>query len=148
MRRPSGRAWPSCPQATRGSSAGRTDRRRRGPTSAQPPSTAGLALTPRNAATRTYGHRELRPDRHDHRPFRWARVPPTLGLIRQWAKGAYVAPSSETIYCAELVATTYQQMGLLAGTRPARRYDPGRFWSGDRIALVAPYALAAEIAVR
>jgi hypothetical protein len=26
--------------------------------------------------------------------------------------------------------------------------DPGRFWSGDRIELVAPFALAGEVAVR
>jgi hypothetical protein len=28
------------------------------------------------------------------------------------------------------------------------RYDPGRFWSGDRIELIAPFALGGEIAVR
>jgi hypothetical protein len=55
--------------------------------------------------------------------------------------------SLETIFCAELVATTYQYMGLLADTRTASSYDPGRFWSGDRIALAPPYALGAEIAV-
>jgi hypothetical protein len=52
------------------------------------------------------------------------------------------------VFCAELVATTYEHMGLLASTRPATWYDPGRFWSGDRIALVEPFALGAEIAVR
>jgi hypothetical protein len=83
-------------------------------------------------------------DRFDGRPF-----PTTLGLLRRWLPGRVRRSSSlETVFCAELVATTYQQMGLLAGTRPASRYDPGRFWSGDRIALVAPYGLAAEVAVR
>jgi hypothetical protein len=83
-------------------------------------------------------------DRFDGRPF-----PTTLGLLRRWLPGRVRRSSSlDTVFCAELVATTYQHMGLLAGTRPASRYDPGRFWSGDRIALVAPYALAAEIAVR
>ncbi len=83
-------------------------------------------------------------DHFDGRPF-----PTTLGLLRRWLPGRVRRSSSlETVFCAELVATTYQHMGLLAGTRPASRYDPGRFWSGDRIALVAPYALAAEIAVR
>jgi hypothetical protein len=38
-------------------------------------------------------------------------------------------------------------MGLLPRRRPASWYDPGRFWSGDRIALVPPFALAPEIAV-
>jgi hypothetical protein len=57
-------------------------------------------------------------------------------------------PSSlETIYCAELVATTYQAMGLLPEGRPASWYDPGRFWSGDHIALVPPFALGGEIPV-
>jgi hypothetical protein len=38
-------------------------------------------------------------------------------------------------------------MGLLpAGGRPSW-YDPGRFWSGDRIALVPPFALGGEVPV-
>ena len=55
--------------------------------------------------------------------------------------------SLETVYCAELVATTYQHMGLLPDERPASWYDPGRFWSGDRIEMVPPFALAGEVAV-
>jgi hypothetical protein len=83
-------------------------------------------------------------DRFDGRPF-----PSSLGLVRRWLRGRLRRSNSlETIVCAELVATTYQHMGLLARTRPASWYDPGRFWSGDRIELVPPYALAAEIAVR
>jgi len=83
-------------------------------------------------------------ERLDGRPF-----PTTLGLARQWVTGRLRRSSSlETIYCAELVATTYQHMGLLPSRRPASWYDPGRFWSGDRIELVAPFALAGEIAVR
>jgi hypothetical protein len=83
-------------------------------------------------------------DRFDGRPF-----PTTPGLARQWLTGRWRRSSSlETIYCAELVATTYQHMGLLPRRRPASWYDPGRFWSGDRIALVPPFALTAEIAVR
>jgi hypothetical protein len=83
--------------------------------------------------------------RFDGRPF-----PTTPGLARQWLTGRVRRRSSslETIYCAELVATTYQHMGLLPSRRPASWYDPGRFWSGDRIQLVAPFALTAEIAVR
>ena len=57
------------------------------------------------------------------------------------------AASREAIYCAELVATTYQAMGLLPDKRPASWYDPGRFWSGDRIELVPPFALGAEVAI-
>ena len=82
-------------------------------------------------------------ERFDGRPF-----PTTLGLARQWAVGRVRRSSSlETIYCAELVATTYQEMGLLPARRPAGWYDPGRFWSGDRIELVPPFALGPEIAV-
>jgi hypothetical protein len=83
--------------------------------------------------------------RFDGRPF-----PTTLRLARRWAAGRFRHGSSslETVYCAELVATTYQEMGILPRQRPASWYDPGRFWSGDRIALVPPFALAGEIAVR
>jgi hypothetical protein len=45
------------------------------------------------------------------------------------------------------VAATYQHMGLLPARRPASWYDPGRFWSGDRIELVPPFALGGEVAV-
>jgi hypothetical protein len=82
-------------------------------------------------------------ERLDGRPF-----PATPGLVRQWITGRLRRSSSlETIYCAELVATTYQHMGLLPSRRPASWYDPGRFWSGDRIELVTPFALGGEIAV-
>ena len=71
------------------------------------------------------------------------------GLARQWLRGRYKrSPTAlETIYCAELVATTYQAMGLLPRERPASWYDPGRFWSGDHIDLVEPFALEAEVAI-
>jgi hypothetical protein len=82
--------------------------------------------------------------RLDGRPF-----PTTPGLMRQWLNGRFRRSSSlEAIYCAELVATTYQHMGLLPRRRPASWYDPGRFWSGDRIELVPPFALGGEIPVR
>ena len=84
-------------------------------------------------------------ERFDGRPF------PTMPRL---AKGWAVAKvrrrsqsSLETIYCAELVATTYQHMGLLPSGKPASWYDPGRFWSGDRIELVEPFELGGEIAV-
>jgi hypothetical protein len=54
----------------------------------------------------------------------------------------------ETAYCAEIVAMTYEAMGLLAaGLRPASWYDPGRFWSGDRLGLAGGHRLGTEIAV-
>jgi hypothetical protein len=84
-------------------------------------------------------------ERFDGRPF-----PTTGGLVLQWATARVKrrASSREAVYCAELVATTYQHMGLLPNRRPASWYDPGRFWSGDRIELVPPFALGGEIAVR
>jgi hypothetical protein len=82
-------------------------------------------------------------DRFDGRPF-----PTTPGLARQWLTGRFRTQASlETVYCAELVATTYQAIGLLPRRRPASWYDPGRFWSGDRIELVPPFALGGEVAV-
>ena len=82
-------------------------------------------------------------DRFDGRAF-----PTTPGLIRHWARGRVRRNASfETIYCAELVATTYQHMGLLPSSRPASWYDPGRFWSGDRLKLIPPFGLSGEIAV-
>ena len=83
-------------------------------------------------------------ERFDGRPF-----PTTPGLVRQWLVGRIRrSVSNEAIYCAELVATTYQHMGLLPSRRPASWYDPGRFWSGDRIELEPPFALGSEVAVR
>jgi hypothetical protein len=84
-------------------------------------------------------------DRFDGRPF-----PTSLGLARRWVSGRVRRRSTslETVYCAELVATTYQHMGLLPKRRPASWYDPGRFWSGDHIELVPPFTLGPEVAVR
>jgi hypothetical protein len=83
-------------------------------------------------------------DRYDGRPF-----PTTPSLMRSWVTSRVRrrAASREAIYCAELVATTYQAMGLLPEKRPASWYDPGRFWSGDRIELAPPFALGEEIAI-
>jgi hypothetical protein len=85
-------------------------------------------------------------DRYDGAPF------PTMGrLARSWARARLSRRpgrwSVEAVYCAELVATTYQHMGLLPAGRPASWYDPGRFWSGDRIELVPPFRLGDEVAV-
>jgi hypothetical protein len=53
----------------------------------------------------------------------------------------------ESAYCAEVVAITYQAMGLLPPGRRPNWYDPGRFWSGDELDLADGYRLGAEIAV-
>ena len=53
----------------------------------------------------------------------------------------------ETAYCAQVLAVTYQAMGLLPGDRSPGRYDPGSFWSGDSLGLADGYRLGGEIAV-
>ncbi len=84
--------------------------------------------------------------RLDGRPF-----PTTPGLLRRWLGGRVrrrpQRAALETMYCAELVAQTYQHMGLLPADRPPSWYDPGRFWSGDRLELVPPFRLGGEIPV-
>jgi hypothetical protein len=83
-------------------------------------------------------------ERFDGRAF-----PSTVGLARNWLTGRVRRRESslESVYCAELVATTYQHMGLLPARRPASWYDPGRFWSGDRIDLQPPFRLGPETPV-
>jgi hypothetical protein len=90
--------------------------------------------------------------RLDGTPF-----PSTARLMGRWLCGRVPvlrrgrrtteAAALETAYCAEVVAITYVAMGLLA--RPGRPswFDPGRFWSGDELALRPGFALGGEIAV-
>ena len=60
-------------------------------------------------------------DRFDGRPF-----PTTFGLGRHWLNGRVRRSTSlETVYCAELVAITYQQMGLLPGPPAGELVRPG-----------------------
>ena len=74
--------------------------------------------------------------------------PATIALAGRWVRGRLRRTASlESTYCAEVVASTYQAMGLLAGDRPTNWYDPGSFWSGDRLTLADGATLGAEIAV-
>lgn len=82
--------------------------------------------------------------RMDGTPF-----PATIGLAGRWFRGRLRRPASvETTYCAEVVAATYQAVGLLGDTRPTNYYDPGSFWSGDDLALAGGARLGEEIRVR
>jgi hypothetical protein len=54
----------------------------------------------------------------------------------------------ETAYCAEVLAVTYQAMGLLPGRHHPNWYDAGSFWSGDDLSLSGGFRLGGEIAVR
>ena len=81
--------------------------------------------------------------RLDGTPF-----PATAALVGRWARGRVRRPAAaETTYCAEVVAATYAEMGLLDGERPTNYYDPGRFWSGDDLELQRGARLGREIRV-
>lgn len=53
----------------------------------------------------------------------------------------------EAAYCAETVAITYEEMGLLSTEKRENYFDPGSFWSGDSLPLAPGYELGREIAV-
>jgi hypothetical protein len=74
--------------------------------------------------------------------WRWAR-----GRLPRLRRPAPTESPLETAYCAEVVAVTYEDMGLLPHGKHPSWYDPGRFWSGDDLALCDGYRLGAEIAV-
>ncbi len=81
--------------------------------------------------------------RLDGRPF-----PTTRHLARGWIEGHLRRETtSEAVFCAELVATTYTAMGLLGAERPRNWYDPGTFWSGDGLELLQGARLGPEILV-
>lgn len=80
--------------------------------------------------------------------FTGRRFPTTPSLMARWLRGRVRRSASlEDVYCAELVAMSYQRMGLLDDRRPVNWYDPGRFWSGDGLELLGGASLGPEIAV-
>ena len=88
--------------------------------------------------------------RMDGTPF-----PSTARMTSRWLSGRVPTINRhpriadlETAYCAEVLAVTYQEMGLLPGRHRPNWYDAGRFWSGDHLALTAGFALGGEVAVR
>ncbi|MFD0684631.1 hypothetical protein [Actinomadura fibrosa] len=88
--------------------------------------------------------------RLDGTPF-----PSTSRLASRWLRGrvpirrpAERDPDLETAFCAEIVAVTYQSMGLLPKGRRPNWFDPGRFWSGDDLELETGARLGGEISVR
>ncbi|MFG1945303.1 hypothetical protein [Nonomuraea sp. NPDC048826] len=87
--------------------------------------------------------------RLDGTPF-----PSTARLAGRWLTGrlarlrrAAGERALENAYCAEVVAVTYQEMGLLPAGRRPNWYDPGRFWSGDDLDLLGDHKLGREITV-
>jgi hypothetical protein len=88
--------------------------------------------------------------RLDGTPF-----PSTARLASRWLFGRVPALGRQdggadpgTAYCAQVLAETYQAMGLLTGGHRPGWYDPGSFWSGDSLGLSAGFRLGGEIAVR
>jgi hypothetical protein len=88
--------------------------------------------------------------RLDGTPF-----PSTTRLAARWLTGRIPAirhqvreADLETAYCAEVLAITYQAMGLLPGGHEPNWYDAGRFWSGDHLRLAPGFHLGGEIAVQ
>jgi len=88
--------------------------------------------------------------RLDGTPF-----PSTTRLASRWLLGRAPAirrqtrdTKLETAYCAEVLAITYQAMGLLPGKHNPNWFDAGRFWSGDNLGLSGGFRLGGEIAVR
>jgi hypothetical protein len=80
--------------------------------------------------------------------------PSMARLAGRWARGripirgrARRERELESAYCAEILAVTYQAMGLLPDRRQPSWYDPGRFWSGDDLELRDGATLGGEIAI-
>ncbi|MFE3452833.1 hypothetical protein ACFXJ8_28295 [Nonomuraea sp. NPDC059194] len=87
--------------------------------------------------------------RLDGTPF-----PSTARLAGRWLRGRVPRlrreageRALERAYCAEVVAVTYEEMGLLPTGRRPNWYDPGRFWSGDDLDLLLDHKLGGEISV-
>ncbi len=82
-------------------------------------------------------------DTYDAKPF------PTTGrLARRWIEGRFRKEATgEAVYCAQLMAITFRRMGLLDPKHPSNWYDPGKFWSGDRLELMGGASLGGELAV-
>jgi hypothetical protein len=88
--------------------------------------------------------------RLDGTPF-----PSVARLAKRWLAGRVPSVNRqkqvvdlETAYCAEVLAATFLEMGLLPAKHRPNWYDAGRFWSGDDLSLSAGYALGGEIAVQ
>ena len=84
--------------------------------------------------------------RLDGTPF-----PSTAKLASRWLRGRVpLRPKGdatlESAFCAEIVAVTYEEMGLLPQRRP-NWYDPGKFWSGDDLELLGGAKLDPEIEI-
>jgi hypothetical protein len=82
-------------------------------------------------------------EHYDAKPF-----PKTGRLARWWVAGRFRKEATgEAVYCAQLLAITFRRMGLLDPRKPSNWYDPGTFWSGDRLELAHGATLGGELRV-
>lgn len=72
---------------------------------------------------------------------------PKVNEATQRRKQQKLQVGLETAYCAETVAITYEQMGLITTDKNYNYFDPGSFWSGDDLPLASGYSLGEEISV-
>jgi hypothetical protein len=83
--------------------------------------------------------------------------PSSMALAWRWLRGrdAHLTRRAaerkglrpEDAYCAEVVALTLEEMGILEPDAPTSWYDPGRFWSGDSLPLTAGWGYGVEVEV-
>ena len=82
--------------------------------------------------------------------------PSTAKLAGRWLKGrdGYAPRRTrgnrvrpEAAFCAETVALTLQEMGVLQNDRKAHWYDPGTFWSGAYLPLEPGWSYGTEVQV-
>ena len=74
--------------------------------------------------------------------------PTTRGLVGRWLSGRVRHEATgEAVYCAQLLAITFRRMGLLDPKHPSNWYDPGKFWSGDKLELRDGASLGRELEV-
>jgi hypothetical protein len=71
----------------------------------------------------------------------------TRRLRRPFGARTPAEATIESAYCAEVVAVTFEAMGLLGGQHPTSWYDPGTFWSGEKLELLDGARLGDEIPV-
>jgi len=75
-------------------------------------------------------------------------IPVVDKKVREQTGGAGRAQDElATAYCAETVAITYEEMGLLLTDKDTNWFDPGKFWSGDTLPLAPGCQLGGEIAI-
>ena len=74
-----------------------------------------------------------------------------LRRVLRWPRRRRASPDAgrrvEAAYCAEVVGTTLEEMGILVPMGSTGWYDPGRFWSGDSLPLAPGWEYGREIAV-